>query len=208
MNRESGSLDFPIWLIGDSSPARWETHLVDPLDPRHPARHNIWTPVLEEIQSRLYASTRKRLQTDGLYVRNAVHHGSQKPAHNAVQWPTDLQEETREMARLLNSHAPKLVLSFGAFAYEFARRSRDDGPHHAVRHWSTARLGQEFRQRSRAFHPGNVNLVPLLHTSIARRHFLTSHRHFTNMEGGNYFVYVGHELADCLVRHRAEFPIC
>ena len=46
MNRDSGSRNFPIWLIGDSSPAEWEAYLVDPLDSKHPARHNIWTPIL------------------------------------------------------------------------------------------------------------------------------------------------------------------
>ena len=207
MNRDSGLRNFPIWLIGDSSPAKWEAHLVYPLDSKHPARHNIWTPILEGIQSHLYASTRKRLHTDDLYIRNAVHHPSDKPHGNAVTWSSDLEEETREMARLFDSHAPKLVFSFGAFAFEFARRGHNESPHHAFRDWSTERLGQEFRQRIQVFTPRDINLIPLLHVSIARGHFLSGHKNFTQMEDGNYFDYVGQQIADCLSRNQTGFPI-
>jgi len=207
MNRDSGSKDFPIWLIGDSSPVRWEENLVDPLDSRHPARHNIWTPVLEGIQTRLYAASGERLRTDGLYVRNAVHDASAKPRGNASEWSTGLAVETRELSRLFEVHAPKLVFSFGAFAFEFTRRARGECRGRAFRHWSTKRLGEEFRGRLDAFTPIEVNLVPLLHASIARGHFLRSHQNFTQMEDGNYFDYVAHRIADCLRGNRTVFPI-
>ena len=164
--------------------------------------------MLEGIKSHLYASTRKRLRTDELYIRNAVHNRSEKPHGNAVTWSSDLEEETRELARLLDSHAPKLVFSFGAFAFEFARRGRNESPHYAFRDWSTKRLGQEFRQRIQVFTPRGINLIPLLHVSIARSHFLRSHKKFTQMEDGNYFDYVGEQLANCLSRSQTEFPIC
>ena len=175
-----------------------------PLDSRHPARHNIWTPVLEGIQSRLYASGRKRLPTDDLYVRNAIHDPSKKPCGHETEWPA-LLEETRELSSLFDSHAPKLVFSFGAFAFEFSRRGCGESQRRAFRHWTTEELGREFRLRMRKFAPQNVNLVPLLHVSIARGQFLRSHKDFTQMEDGNYFDYVGQRVADCLLGNRAEF---
>lgn len=111
------------------------------------------------------------------------------------------------MSYLLDSHSPKLVLSFGAFAFEFAKRSRDEAPHRAYRHWSTKRLGDEFRRRIEEFNPHEVNLVPLLQVSIAGRHLLRSHSLFTQTEDGNYFDYVGRRIADCLGTNCAEFPI-
>ena len=206
MNRDTGSMDSPIWLIGDSSPANWEAELVDPLDSRHPARHNIWTPILESVQFHLYATMRKRLCTDDIYIRNAVHHASEKPSGTALEWSPDLEAETTALAHLLNAHSPKLVLTFGSFAFEFARRSQKESPHPS-RYWSTERLGHEFRRRIRAFAPPDIALVPLLHVSIARRHFLKSHKVFTKLEDGNYFDYVAREMAICLGRHRNEFPI-
>ena len=207
MNRESGSRQSPIWLIGDSSPIKWEADLVDPLDARHPARHNIWTPVLEAIQSRLHASGRSRLRTDELYIRNAVHDPSGKPRPNRSEWLPALEGETHELSRLLDAHAPKLVLSFGLFAFEFSRRSCGESPHRAYRHWSTERLGGEFRCRMGAFAPKKINLIPLLHVSIARGHFLSRHKSFTQTEDGSYFEYVGGQMADCLLGNYTEFPI-
>ena len=200
-------MDFPIWLIGDSSPARWEAHLDDPLDSRHPARHNIWTPILEGIQSHLFSSLRSRLVTNDLYIRNAVHNAREKPSGRVVEWSPRLEEETRELGRLLAVHSPRLVLSFGAFAFEFARRSCDEDPRRAFGYWSTERLGQQFRQRIGKFAPNEINLVPLLHVSIARRYFLESHRKFTQDENGNYFEHVAQEIADCLCRNEAAFPV-
>ena len=71
----------------------------------------------------------------------------------------------------------------------------------------TARLGQEFRRRIVEFSKPAIILIPLLHVSIARRHFLQSHKAFTQMEDGNYFEYVAREIASCLSKHRNEFPI-
>lgn len=72
MDRETGDPHFPIWLLGDSNPRNWENHLKTPLDPRHPARHNIWTPILDEIQDRLFRRLRMRLDTSKMYIRNAI----------------------------------------------------------------------------------------------------------------------------------------
>ena len=200
-------MDFPIWLIGDSSPARWEADLDDPLDSRHPARHNIWTPILDGMQSHLYSSIRARLDTDDLYIRNAVHYAREKPGGQLIEWSSRLEEEIRELGRLLVAHSPMLVLSFGAFAFEFARRSRDEIPKRAFGYWSTERLGRQFRQRMEEFTTDEINLVPLLHVSIARRYFLESHRKFTQVEGGNYFEHVAQEIAECLCRNETAFPM-
>ena len=207
MKRETGSRDFPIWLIGDSAPDNWEAQLIDPLDSRHPARHNIWTPILEGIQSHLFSSIRARLETNELYIRNAVHHASEKPDYRVAEWSSLLDGETCALGRLMAVHSPKLVLSFGAFAFEFARRSCDEVHRHPFGYWTTSRLGQQFSQRIGAFTSRGVNLVPLLHVSIARRYFLESHRDFTRVKDGNYFEHVAREIGDCLSRNEAVFPL-
>ena len=150
---------------------------------------------------------RTRLNTDELYIRNAVHHASEKPGDTAVEWSSRLEEEISELACLLASHAPRLVFSFGAFALEFTRRSRDEAPNRAFGYWTTTQSGREFRKRIRAFTADRINLVPLLHVSVARRHFLTSHANFTQSEEGNYFEHVAAEIGDCLSRNWTEFPL-
>ena len=54
-----------------------------------------------------------------------------------------LEEETRERGRLLAVHAPRLVLSFGAFAFGFARRSCDEVSRHAYGYWTVRPRGLE-----------------------------------------------------------------
>ncbi len=50
MGKESGDKKSPIWLLGDSNHEGWEYYLETPFDRRHPAIHNIWTPVIDIIQ--------------------------------------------------------------------------------------------------------------------------------------------------------------
>lgn len=207
MNRESGSKAFPIWLIADSSPPRWEEQLRQPLDPRHPARHNIWTPILEGIQGHVFRATRGRIDTADLYVRNAVHDAADKPPYRRRDWPSHLAAETRGLASLVARHRPKLLLTFGAFACEFTRRSLDRGSPCAVSHWTSIALGNEFRCRVKAFNPMRTEILPMLHVSIARGHFLKSHRNFTGQDQANYFDYAAGEIAALLLAHRDEFAV-
>ena len=113
----------------------------------------------------------------------------------------------KRAARLVNRHAPVLVMTFGAFAFEFGRRSLEESPPRAFRHWTTTRLGQEFRQRTGKFRPDCANLFPLLHASIARGYLLKSHHNFTDSSRGNYFDHVAQEIARCLCNNASAFSL-
>ena len=54
MKDSTGNPEFPIWLVGGSPPEAWADKLDTPLDPRHPARHSIWTSVADSMLDRLY----------------------------------------------------------------------------------------------------------------------------------------------------------
>ena len=151
MKRESGSKKFPIWLIGDSNPKNWENDLDCPLDPRHPARHNIWTPILDGIQERVFLADRCRVDTTQLYVRNAVQSAGNKPLGTDAIWKPELLKETCDLANDLTSCTPKVVFAFGAFAFEFTRRSLEKNQERKFNDWTTKKLGQEFRQRVKNF---------------------------------------------------------
>ena len=207
MNRDTGSKAFPIWLIADSSPARWEKHLRQPLDPRHPARHNIWTPILEGIQGHVFQAARSRIDTADLYIRNAVHNAADKPRYRRPDWLSSVADETRCLSSLLARHRPRLLVTFGAFAYEFTRRSLDRSPPRAVSHWTSIKLGNEFRRCVEAFDPMRIAILPLLHVSIARGRFLQNHRNFTGQDDANYFDYAAHSIAALLLAHRDEFAV-
>jgi hypothetical protein len=69
-----------IWLLGHSYPEAWVHVLNEPLDPRHPTRHNIWTPVLDRLQERvsqmLLQNRQKRVLLTGI--------GRDNPSQNAL----------------------------------------------------------------------------------------------------------------------------
>ncbi len=205
--RESGNKNSSIWLIGDSSPPRWSEYLDEPLDSRHPARHNIWTPVLEGIQKQAFLGDRRRVDDSQLYVRNAVHNPEDKPLGIAMEWGSKLLEETDDFGKLLGTYAPPLVFTFGAFAFEFARRSLAREPRKSFRYWTATTLSAEFRQSVGKFNPREVNVFPLLHVSIARGHFLKSHENFTGESNGNYFDLVAREIGTLLLQYKDTLNI-
>jgi len=194
-----GDPNFPIWLIADSQPENWQGKLLTPLDPRHPTRHNIWTAILDYLQDSLYRDSKRRLDTSQLYIRNAVTDPESKPANTSVEWSAELNENIAVLRGTLAKFKPKIVLTFGSFAFEFLRRALDEKPAHPYIKWDTRQLGTEFKERLDNYNKAKINVLPLLHISIARGKFLESHKYFVGEETNdypNYFEFVGEKLAE------------
>ncbi len=206
MNKEVGDKNFPIWLLGDSNPRNWQADLDSPLDPRHPARHNIWTSVLDVIQDRVFRKQHARIDTSTLYIRNAIEHPSDKPERSSKIWHKKIEAEVGIFRQLINEYKPLFVISFGAFSFEFARRALDITPVHHYGYWTTKNLGDAFRQSLNQFQM-KTTLIPLLHTSIARGRFVQSHKYFCNDEKGNYFTYTGTLLAQKMLENANQLSI-
>ena len=196
-----------IWLLGDSNPKNWQTILRTPFDPRHPARHSIWTPVLEVIQDRVFRESRSRVETSSIYIRNAIENPTGKPHSNSIEWETIIERKLQGFQAKVRLYQPKILFSFGAFAFEFARRALDEEPKRSHSYWGARRLGHEFRQRVGQFDLNATNLLPLLHVSIARGRFIQSHEYFSGQEGGNYFEFVGNRIAQMLVENGDRLKI-
>ena len=209
MQRESGTPSFPLWLLGDSNPPNWAHLLLTPLDPRHPARHNIWTPVLDTMQDVLYRAARLRINTADLYIQNAIADPGSKPATTATTWPDAVTQDVQTYATaIVVTTRPTIIFSFGAFAFEFARRAIEPSYHpRGYGCWGARTLGEEFIQRIEHFSPETTNVLPLLHATIARRWFLESHAYFTRDTTANYFTFTGERIASVLLKYRDQLPI-
>ena len=197
MKEFTGDPKFPIWLIGDSPPEAWADKLDTPLDPRHPARHNIWTSVADPMQDRLYRQGKLRLDTSRLYIRNAM-----------LSLGEQIQLSGPRLKELLDKHRPNVVLTFGASAFMIALFASGEVPQKLYK--TTKLLGEQFRSRIEKYDENKVNIIPLLHVSIARRWFLSAHRDFVGTYGSmppNYFDYVGIKLADLLLAKLHDKPI-
>lgn len=109
---------------------------------------------------------------------------------------------------LLDEHKPSIVLTFGVSAYMTALFASGESPQKIFQ--TTKLLGEQFRNHIENYHHDKVNIIPLLHVSIARRHFLEAHEYFVDGHGSvpsNYFEYVGVELADLLLARFSASPI-
>ena len=196
MKDEKGNAGSPIWLIGDSTPKRWENDLEYPLDERHPVIHNIWTPIIYRIQKRIYQekSIMIDMNNDLFYIRNAVTKVDMKPGNSDKCWQkTDLNEQLMKMKNNINKYDPQMLITFGAFAFEFVRRcseSEFEFKKEKYGYWGVKKLRKEFIDAI----TDKKKIVPLLHVTISRRSWRKNHINFTNDDKGNYFDFTADRL--------------
>ncbi len=186
MKRDTGSPDSPIWLLADSPPRKHQDWLEGPLDMRHPTRHNIWTPIETVINRELFVHHR-RIDGSQFFIRNAVEHSKYWNSETAVD------EELSEFRIRVGDKRPRLFLTFGQNAFEFARRFLGE-ERQKFNHWKVPKIKIAFDDRFPAVLYGEQNLLPLLHACIARRAYKEIHVQFSQ----NYFEYVGCKIADIL----------
>lgn len=198
MEREFGDKHFGIWLLGDSEPENWKDKLQYPLDDRHPIVHNIWTSILDKIQDKLFRENKCRIDTHKLFIRNAVDNPIYKPKSSTKDWDNipELIDNINKYKQLIDEYHPKLILSLGAFSYEFGRRCLQENPCFPFNHWGAQNLGVQFREKLNTNE--NVKLLPLLHRSIAGGKFIESHEYFCGSRKSNYFEYVANAIFEII----------
>lgn len=213
-----GDKNCPIWLLGDSNPTQWQDELDYPFDLRHPVVHNVWTSVVDVIQNRAFAE-RSRIDTSRIYIRNAIQNSKDKKGIEFdTEWNNNINDEILKLSNLIIDvrDTPKIVISFGSFSFEFAKRVLSPSLEPKFyRYWNTKKLGIEFTKSIETFNLGKINLIPLLHRSISGGHFLKGHENFCIPEGRlifskdkpNYFDYVGNAIAARLLEFRSELDI-
>ncbi len=207
MKKHDGIPESPIWLIGDSNPQNWVDHLDTPLDPRHPIRHNIWTPILDHIQNEAFKEG-KRIDSSKIFIRNAVEYPANRDNCKKVPWKDrHVTSKLSYLKHLINENNPEIILSFGRFSFEFTRRALNEKPHRRFDSMNTTLLGQEFDERINTFMEKDPNLIPLLHRSIAGRYFPQSHKRFVGNDKGNYFEHTGKKLGKYIIKYMGNKDI-
>ena len=188
IKRESGERSYPIWLV---------------VNPKHPAvRHNIWTPVLAEIQDKVYRAIHTRIETSNLYIRNAVCDSSIVP-NTLNWWGAEVAQEIETFREIVLENQPKIIISFGAFPFEFLRRVYEVKPDKGPKFWGTYNLGDEFGRSIENFDINKTNRIPLLRRVISSGKFIEDHNYF----GENYFQYVGTKIAEKIIENKDNLKI-
>lgn len=185
---ESGKKTYPIWLV---------------VNPKHPAvRHNIWTPVLAEIQDRVYREIHKRIDATDIYIRNAVKDSRLVPK-TLNWWGAEVAKEIELFREIVLEYKPKILITFGAFPYEYMRRVFEIKPEKGPKSWGNSNLGNEFAKAIENFDINKSNRIPLLRRIVESDKFIENNNFF----GENYFQYVGAKLADKIIQYQDSFDI-
>ena len=189
LKRESGERTFPIWLL---------------FNPKHPVvSHYIWTPVLTEIQDMVYRELHTRINTSAIYFRNVVSDSAIVP-RTANWWGAQAGTEIERFREIVLEHNPKILISFGAFPFEFVRRAYRIKPEKGPKSWGNSNLGDEFTKSIESFDINDTNRIPLL------RHMASSGKYKENQNQNyfeNYIHYVGTKIAAKIIENKNSLDI-
>src|SRR5665648_837212 len=185
--RESGERSNPIWLL---------------VNPKHPAvRYYIWTPVLAVIQDRVYRELHERIDTTDIFIRSVVSETEMVP-NTLNWWGAEVNAEIELFRQLVLEHKPKIIITFGAFPFEFLRRVYEIEPRKGPKHWSTSNLKEEFERSIEDFDINQTNRIPLLRRVVESGNFIEGHNYFCQENVENYFCYVGTKIAEKIIENQ------
>ncbi|CAA7599933.1 Hypothetical protein DEACI_0572 [Acididesulfobacillus acetoxydans] len=192
VKRDSGEKSYPIWLL---------------LNPKHPAvRQNIWVPVLAEIQDKIYREIHARIDTSDIYIRNAVLDAGIVPK-TLNWWEAEVASEIEMFREEVLKYQPKILISFGAFPFEFARRTCGIKPEKGPKAWSNSNLQQEFTKAIENFDIGKTNTIPLIRRVFAGGRTAEEPTKGELRDGKGYFLHAGARIADKIIENRNSLKI-
>jgi len=142
-----------IWLIGDSDPENSGPELEYVFDDRHPTIHNIWTSIIYKIQKIYYKEKSKMIDDDNFFVINAIHDPRKKPANNVCSWDSKtigkekadyIEQSMEQIKNKIKLNDPQMIITFGAFSFEFVRRCEGEKVKRPYGNWDTKELRKQF----------------------------------------------------------------
>nr|WP_157137283.1 hypothetical protein [Desulfosporosinus youngiae] len=190
--RELGERNYPIWLL---------------INPKYPAvRHDIWRPVLDEIQDRVFRELHTRIDASNVYIRSAVSDGGIVP-NTLNWWGREVAKEIEFYREIVLKHKPKMLISFGAFPFEFARRVYEVKPEKGPKAWSSAILKDEFEKAMENFDVNQTNRIPLLRRVVPNDRFMENRSLLSRTERETYFQHVGAKIAEKIIENKDYLDI-
>ena len=192
IKRELGKRTYPIWLL---------------INPKYPAvRYDIWRPILDEIQDRVFRELQTRIDTSNIYIRNAVSDGGIVP-NTLNWWGKEVAKEIEFYREFVHEHKPKMLISFGAFPYEFARRVYEVKPEKGPKAWSSLILRNEFEKSMENFDINQTNMIPLLRRVIATDKIIENQNFLYQSDSETYFQHIGAKIAEKIIENKDKLDI-
>ena len=191
MKRESGERSYPIWLL---------------VNPKYPAvLHSIWRSVLDVIQDKVYREIQTRIDTTNIYVRSALSDCRIVP-NTLNWWGKEVATEIELFREIVFEYTPKILISFGAFPFEFVRRVYEIKPEKGPKSWANTMLIEEFESSMEHFNINKTNRVPLLRRVISSDRF-EDQNYFYRNDLERYIHHVGTKMAEKIIENKDRLNI-
>lgn len=192
MEIESGDKSNPIWLL---------------INPKYSyVQFDIWTPILEEIQDRVFRKLHARIASNSIYIKSTVSDIGIVP-NISNHWAAGVAEAD-EIIKLKNSileHRPKILITFGIHTCEYVRRIFEVRTDKAQKYWSTINLEDEFERAIANFDINQVNRIPLPRRIKSSKSIEDCFSIW--QDSANYFRDIGTKIADKIIENKDRFNI-
>src|SRR5438876_1048251 len=208
MRHESGIREFPIWLLGGTEEIKWDN--IEPgleIDPGPPPVLSMWNPIISRIQNIIFKRIKKRIDELQIHIRNAIKDINYFPNPVNKIWTPYLYNLLGEFRNLIEKHKPIILITFGAFPFEFARRAVNEEETHPWDYWSSKRLGEEFRTRLDDFSADRTNVIPLLYETSHNGTFQIKRSNFCGDEKIDYPDYAAELIAEIILKFQKKLNI-
>ncbi|MDR3665976.1 MAG: hypothetical protein P4L35_03925 [Ignavibacteriaceae bacterium] len=192
IKNKPGVMSSPIWLLAN---------------PKYSAaRRHIWTPILEEIQDKVYRKFQARIDSEKIYIKNVASDiGIVSNSRNC-----GVKERTKEILmfrKIVCECQPKIIITFGNITYEYVRRvfelRSEDGP----QYWSSTNLGDEFERSIADFDINRINVIPIHCRVMKSGKLFEDPNYYCGSEMENYFHDIGSKIADRIIENKDSLKI-
>ena len=156
------------------------------------------------IQDKVYREIHKRIDTTDIFIWNVVRESRMVP-NTLNWWGAEVETEIELFREQVLEHKPKIIITFGAFPYEFLRRVYEIKPQKGPKYWGTSILKDEFGRSIENFDINRTNRIPLLRRVVESAKFIEGHNYFCQEHVENYFSYVGTKIAEKIIENMNGF---
>lgn len=190
--RTSGDRSYPIWLL---------------VNPKYPTvLYDIWAPILYEIQDKVYRKLHARIDTENIFIKNAVSDIGIVPKGTKM-WATDVAEETRILRESVLEYQPKIIITFGTMTYEFVNRALVEETEKGPKYWRTTNLENEFNMSIANFDIAHTNKIPLPRQIMVKGKPIDDRNYSSWEESETFFQEMGAKIADRIIENKDSLKI-
>jgi len=122
-------------------------------------------------------------------------------------WGREVADEIELFREIARVYKPKMLISFGAFPFEFLRRACEIEPQKGPKAWGTAILRNEFEKSIENFDINSINRIPILRRVVNSENQRENLDFMSRTERETYFQHVGTKIAEKIIENKDALDI-